>query len=293
MIRHLLTAPENSVSCSASSQLNFIAMSLVPFSPQAPRTVIRGPDPATWTRHWQPITRLYIHENESLEDIMEFMARTYNFHTTKRMFKFRIKGWKLNKSFRPKEALAMARVKARRETTGKGAGFWRYGRPVTPAKLERYFCNHPHTAAQLKKYALEDVFAKGHIEALLPAHIVGLTPSRALKLDKDMHSLEDLMASLNYYLKNGCFDHHSDLNYSSAGLWTQDGLRLGLDGALDILEQSQSQTRYRKVANSILQSEFDALRSTVDIEHPVLIWGILYLYTKAYFVSHRPEIAIL
>ncbi|KAH7161314.1 Clr5 domain-containing protein [Dactylonectria macrodidyma] len=271
-------------------------MSLAPFSPQAPRTTVQGPDPAIWAQHRQTITRLYIHENKSLEYIMEFMAQNYNFHATQRMFKFRIKAWSLNKSLRPGEVLAMARVKARREATGRGADFWRYGRPVTPAKLERYLRDHPHIAAQLKKHVPEDVFTKGHIEALLPAHIVVLTPCRALKLDADMHSLEGLMASLDHYMKDGLSNYHAlDMNHDSEEFWTKIGLEYGVGiwEVLGLLDQPHHQPQHRRVVNSILQSRFDELRPAVDIGHPGLIWGVLYTYEIIQYVYNRSEIATL
>ncbi|KAF7549785.1 hypothetical protein G7Z17_g6182 [Cylindrodendrum hubeiense] len=182
-------------------------MSLVPFSTQVPCRSVQGPSSATWTKHRETITRLYIREGKPLEDIMEIMSTKHGLHATERMLKFRIKCWNLNKSLRPEEVLAMARVKSRREATGIGSEFWRYGRPVTQAKLERYLRDHPHTVAHLKKHIPEDILIKGHIEALLPSHIIVLKPPRPLRLDEDMHSLEGLMLSLDYYMNTDFSSH--------------------------------------------------------------------------------------
>lgn len=210
------------------------------------------------------------------------------------MYKFRIKCWNVNKSLRPDEVLAMARVKSRRQATGVGADFWRYGRPVTATKLERYLRDHPHTAAQLKKYIPEDVLIKGHIEALLPPHIIVLTPSRPLKLDDDIHSLEALMVSLDYYTKTDLLIHQNsavvtDQNnfWDRIGLMSSDHLRT----TVLLLDNEDVLPKHWRVANSTLQLIFDDLRSAIHIEHPGLFWGIIFTYVESN--RSRPEIATL
>lgn len=210
------------------------------------------------------------------------------------MYKFRIKCWNLNKSLRPEEVLAMARVKSRREATGVGADFWRYGRPVTAAKLERYLRDHPHTATQLKKHIPEDVLIKGYIEALLPSHIIVLTPSRPLKLDDDIHSLEALMVSLDYYTKTDFWIHRNSAAVTGHGdFWSRIGLvsSEGLWSAISLLDKEDAPLKYRRVANSTLQHIFDELRSAIHNGHPGLLWGITLRYVES--DGCRPEIATL
>lgn len=210
------------------------------------------------------------------------------------MYKFRIKCWNLNKSLRPEEVLAMARVKSRRQATGVGADFWRYGRPVTAAKLERYLRDHPHTAAQLKKHVPKDVLIKGHIEALLPSHIIVLTPSRPLKLDDDIHSLEALMVSLDYYTKTELLIHQNLAAVTgNDSFWDRIGLMSSgcLWSAVLLLDKEDVPPKHWRVANSTLQSSFDELRSAIYIGHPGLLWGIVLRYVES--DRCRPEIATL
>ncbi|KAH6981047.1 Clr5 domain-containing protein [Ilyonectria sp. MPI-CAGE-AT-0026] len=269
-------------------------MSLVPSSIQVPCRSVQGPSPTTWAKYRETITRLYIREDKSLAEIMDIMARHHGLHATERMYKFRIKCWNLNKSLRPEEVLAMARVKSRRQATGVGADFWRYGRPVTAAKLERYLRDHPHTATQLKKHVPEDALLKGHIEALLPPHIIVLTPSRPLRLDDDIHSLEALMVSLDYYTKAEFSVHgNSAAVTGDGGFWSHMGLLSSgcLSSAVSLLDKEDVPPKHWRVVNSMLQLVFDELRSAIHIGHPGLFWGVIYRYAQS--DRYRPEIATL
>ncbi|KAI5467893.1 Clr5 domain-containing protein [Mariannaea sp. PMI_226] len=175
-------------------------MSLVPTSTHTPSSIAgRGPSQADWERHKATLSRLYLRQGKTLTEIMDVMARKHGFYASARMFKFRFKHWKLEKSLQPDEVLAMGRVQARRQTRGVGSDFWRHGRRVSAANFERYLRNHPQVAARLKKHVPEDLLMKGHIEALLPPHIVVLTPSPSLTANKDLHSLENLVITFQHY----------------------------------------------------------------------------------------------
>ncbi|KAI0505117.1 Clr5 domain-containing protein [Xylaria bambusicola] len=53
-----------------------------------------------WAEHRKTITELYLRRMMRLEDVMEVMAREYNFHATLKMYKTRFKKWDLVKNKR-------------------------------------------------------------------------------------------------------------------------------------------------------------------------------------------------
>lgn len=101
------------------------------------------------------------------------------------MYKYQLKKTGLSKNLKGSEALAMARVKAWRDARGITSEFWRRGKLVEPGKLQKFVRLHRR---DFKRMIAEDEEHDGPIEALLPPHVVVLTPSApsgavAAKLD--------------------------------------------------------------------------------------------------------------
>ncbi|KAL1861797.1 hypothetical protein Daus18300_008613 [Diaporthe australafricana] len=59
-----------------------------------------GPSVQDWSRHRPTIKRLYIDERKKLKEVMDIMARDYNFVASSKMFKVRIKQWGYSKNIK-------------------------------------------------------------------------------------------------------------------------------------------------------------------------------------------------
>ncbi|KAG6357967.1 hypothetical protein INS49_013850 [Diaporthe citri] len=59
-----------------------------------------GPSINDWSRHRPTIKRLYINERKTLKEVMDIMARDYNFVASSKMYKVRIKQWGYSKNIR-------------------------------------------------------------------------------------------------------------------------------------------------------------------------------------------------
>lgn len=101
----------------------------------------------------------------------------------------------------------MARVEAQRKKEGAGSEFWRYSRRISKPNFERYLRDHPHITSKLKAWTPHDQTTEGYIEAILPPHIVVLTPSPSLNLGDGLHSIESALFTIrNYFRSTFTFD---------------------------------------------------------------------------------------
>ncbi|KAF4983164.1 hypothetical protein FZEAL_1387 [Fusarium zealandicum] len=115
------------------------------------------------------------------------------------MFKFRIKGGKLDKSLRKDEVATMARVSARRKPEGVGTDLRKHGRLLNPAKLERYLRDHPSLIPSLRRHAIAYLEFKHQIESLLPRHIVALESPAPLPFDETLYNIERMPVLMKGY----------------------------------------------------------------------------------------------
>ncbi|CAM1506254.1 Fc.00g058950.m01.CDS01 [Cosmosporella sp. VM-42] len=262
-------------------------MSLVP-SHSAPSRARLWATDAEWAKYRHVITQLYIREKKTLKEIAEIMSRDYNFHAKERMFKTRTKSWGVNKNLRADEVLAMVHVRSRREEKGIDSEFWRHGHLVTPGKLERYLRQNPDVEAKLKKSTPKMESAGGYVEGHLPAHIVVLEPSPPLRLDQDLHTVENMLLAVRNYMQAGF----------SSGLWEPDSIfqtfpSMGgssLSYLLWEIERKELSNCARKVYIDMLHEKFDCLRISIQKELLSVVLDFLGNYQDARGSGLCPEI---
>lgn len=126
-----------------------------------------------------------------------------------KMYETRLRTLGQPKNLKPDEALAMARVKARRDVTGMTTEFWRGGKLVGLQKLERYIRLHPAVSQRLQELHHEDTTRLLPIEAILPPHIIALSPASPLLGSEAIELPEKMCLAIQ---------NHMDAGFSS-GTW--------------------------------------------------------------------------
>ncbi|KAH6857034.1 hypothetical protein B0I37DRAFT_89026 [Chaetomium sp. MPI-CAGE-AT-0009] len=116
--------------------------------------------PEDWDKQRETITRLYLHEKRSLQEVMEYMALNHFFFATVKMFRTRIKKWGIDKNNKAAEVAYMVRLKKQRDVVGKKSTFFIRNRPVDWEDIERYLARTPdfwakHGTLDLSKSAHE------------------------------------------------------------------------------------------------------------------------------------------
>ncbi|KAK3389997.1 hypothetical protein B0H63DRAFT_389421 [Podospora didyma] len=102
-----------------------------------------------WDKHRATITQLYLHEDRTLRDVMDYMAQTHHFKATVKMYRTRIKKWQLDKNNKMDEVVTMLRLKKERDAVGKGSRFFIRGRRVSWDDVERYLSRNPTVQAKI------------------------------------------------------------------------------------------------------------------------------------------------
>jgi Clr5 domain len=123
--------------------------------------VVVAPSKATptsedWERHRPLIKRLYVDEGMKLKDVVAIMTSQHGYNATSicqshacnhsqltycslKMYKDRIKKWRLDKKNKECDMLAILRKKTEREAVGKSSSFRVRGQPVAIEDVYHYF----------------------------------------------------------------------------------------------------------------------------------------------------------
>ncbi|EAQ88488.1 hypothetical protein CHGG_05107 [Chaetomium globosum CBS 148.51] len=99
--------------------------------------------PEDWDTQRETITRLYLHEKRSLQEVMEYMAVNHFFFATVKMFRTRIRRWGIDKNNKAAEVAYMLKLKKQRDISGKKSTFLIRNRPVDWDDIERYLARTP------------------------------------------------------------------------------------------------------------------------------------------------------
>ncbi|KAH6612926.1 hypothetical protein B0J18DRAFT_375172 [Chaetomium sp. MPI-SDFR-AT-0129] len=96
-----------------------------------------------WDAQRETISRLYLHEKRSLQEVMEYMAQNHAFFATVKMYRTRIRKWGIDKNNKAAEVAYMLKLKKQRDAQGKASNFFIRGRPVDWEDIERYLARTP------------------------------------------------------------------------------------------------------------------------------------------------------
>ncbi|CZR64437.1 uncharacterized protein PAC_14335 [Phialocephala subalpina] len=102
----------------------------------APRRA--DPTPEDWERHRSIIKRLYVDENKKLKELAAIMVSQHGHNATIRMYRDRIKKWKLEKKNKESDMFAILRKHTERSAIGKRTSFRVRGQVVTMDQVHQY-----------------------------------------------------------------------------------------------------------------------------------------------------------
>ncbi|KAL2163951.1 hypothetical protein VTH06DRAFT_3164 [Thermothelomyces fergusii] len=97
-----------------------------------------------WQEYKDTITRLYLHEKRTLNEVMEYMALNHFFFATPKMYRTRISRWGIDKNNKGAEVAYLLRLKKQRDAQGKESSFFIRNRPVDWEDIERYLSRNPN-----------------------------------------------------------------------------------------------------------------------------------------------------
>ncbi|KAE8445445.1 hypothetical protein EG329_013458 [Mollisiaceae sp. DMI_Dod_QoI] len=96
------------------------------------------PTSEDWERYQPLIKHLYVDEKKTLKEVAAIMAQQGH-HATPRMYKHRIKKWKLDKNNKESDMLAIRRKKVERDAAGKQTTIRVRGQTITMEQVDHYF----------------------------------------------------------------------------------------------------------------------------------------------------------
>ncbi|KAL2156675.1 hypothetical protein VTH82DRAFT_1420 [Thermothelomyces myriococcoides] len=163
--------------------------------------------PEEWQEHKETITRLYLHEKLTLNEVMEYMALNHAFFATPKMYRTRIRRWGIDKNNKGSEVAYMLRLKKQRDTQGKKSSFFIRNRPVDWEDVERYLSRNPNFWA---KYGGNDALdLSSEITCMTPPGSPPPSSPSAVpqKIDaaQELHVHEEILRFFRDY-NEGCFE---------------------------------------------------------------------------------------
>ena len=98
-----------------------------------PRTI----SPGDWETHKETIERLYIGEDKTLEQLLQYMQH-HGFHASKGQYKRQLNKWKISKNISAKDWKRISRIVAARDSIGKTSQIVVQGKTVvSPEKVRK------------------------------------------------------------------------------------------------------------------------------------------------------------
>jgi Clr5 domain len=241
-----------------------------------------------WEQRRELITRLYYQEGKTLRQVQEFLADD-GFPATARMFKQRIREWKIDKNNKEHEMKAILRVTQRRKSVGKETVCQLRGKIVTPNELRRYF-------GRKGIKAIEDVESEGEtspeIRVSTPIdELLGraATP-RLLPLPNTFQCLQIVNEQTRNYIY-GTFEARWQPTlpvYSNRENCEILGWRTWLFDAMDLIEVGKGQPAF-----TLLNKVYDRVAGVLREQHPSLFGEILELastYKQASQLQFREQL---
>lgn len=159
-----------------------------------------------WNRMQPIITKLYRDENKSLRQVREIMESQYHFYATTKMYKSRLKTWKLGKKLKEAEVMVMLRQKEDRDATGKPSQFFLRGQQVNWDRVVQYLKRRPDlqdtNGVDIARY----IEASLDIKCSTPSPTLSKTEiPRRMESHPDLRRLDDSFRIIHSYL-DGAFE---------------------------------------------------------------------------------------
>ncbi|KAI3535218.1 hypothetical protein CSPX01_11588 [Colletotrichum filicis] len=159
-----------------------------------------------WHRMQPVIVKLYRDEKKSLRQVREIMESQYQFHATTKMYKSRLKTWKLDKKLKEAEVVLMLRQKEDRDAAGKRSQFFLRGQQVDWERVVQYLKHRPDlqgiTRVDITRYRAASLDIKCSTPSpTLPKNEI----PRRMESCPDLRRLDDSFRIIHSYL-DGAFE---------------------------------------------------------------------------------------
>lgn len=225
-----------------------------------------------WEQHRELITRLYSGERKTLKEVQRILAQ-HGFPATNRMFKQRIRAWKLDKNNKEHEMKAILRITERRKSMGKDTVCHLRGRIVNSAEIRRYFNRKGMTEVD---YMEADCATPPDLRVSTPIdELLGRAQTpRPLALPDTFHALQTVNDHTRSYIY-GTYESRWQSNLPR--YTTRDNCeilkwRTFLFDAMDLIEVGKGPPAF-----TLLNKVYDSVASILREQHPSLLGEILEL----------------
>ncbi|OHE99787.1 hypothetical protein CORC01_04923 [Colletotrichum orchidophilum] len=227
-----------------------------------------------WYRMWATIAKLYREENKSLRQVKEVMETEHHFYATTKMYKSRLKTWKLDKKLKEAEVVEMLRRKQDREAAGKRSQFFLRDQKVNWDRVVQYLKHRPDLRDTASIDVVRCLDSSPDIKCSTPSPILSKTevPHR-VEPHLDLRLLDDSLRALQSYLDvafetglvviDGCilFGPNGEPARQRVLAWHDD-----MAGVKTLLNSNQTTAAFR-----LLNKQLDVLEHLIREQDPQLL----------------------
>ncbi len=225
-----------------------------------------------WENRRELITRLYSQEGKTLKEVQRILDQD-GFPATARMFKQRIRAWKLDKNNKEHEMMAILRITQRRKSIGKDTVCHLRGRSVNAAEIRRYFGRKGVTDVEIVE-AEGAISPEIRVSTPVDKLLGRVRTPRLLALPDTYRSLQMVSDQTRAYI----YGTYESRWQSSLPLYTsRDNCeilewRTWLFDAMDLIEVGKGPPAF-----TLLNKVYDRVAGVLREQHPSLLGEILEL----------------
>ncbi|KAI8961495.1 hypothetical protein F5Y11DRAFT_224726 [Daldinia sp. FL1419] len=133
-----------------------------------------------WARFRNVITKLYLDQDKTLEEVKSYMEEHHEFHSTVSMYKKKLAAWGAFKNLRFDEVLQILYLKKHRDKAHKPSIFYIRGREIDQGNLQVYLSRNPSIFAKLEAGATPNPEAIRDVTCRTPPSISSISVSKRL-----------------------------------------------------------------------------------------------------------------
>ncbi|KAH8879184.1 hypothetical protein GQ53DRAFT_849754 [Thozetella sp. PMI_491] len=233
-----------------------------------------------WESHRRLITLLYLDEDRTLKEVMEYMSTNCNFHASPRMFKRKFANWKLDCKH-VRASIAIAAYQKTADCYADSAIVMVEGRQFNTDKIRRYYQRKSQDILRLRA-SIQRVKAPD--------------PQR-LRSPDDLRFAEKLLSTLAQYIdvsfqtRTWVADADFEDIYSTKdfiSVQSQSSFKTLFLDALKLLRLRQS-ARVERVAFHKISLALESLKSDIVADTPLLLSDLGHVLVTC-SIDNRPEI---
>jgi hypothetical protein len=266
------------------------------------------PSLADWDSHRGIITRLYRDENNPLKHVVAIMRDSHNFYATRvlhslngflcneltgmpreRMYKTRVKNWKLEKKMKANEVAEILQGRLCTDGAEHTAVYVVRGRRIDARRVEKYLKRRPARLSRLQQTQLMRPETHGSIDYTLPrvdSHNQFCQSPRMLRAPDMLHKTDEILRLVHRYIVGSLesrrwqYNTYADIfenctTGTSAYQKARDFEKLWIVGSSLVISQKYAE------GFKVLDSGFRNLNGVVKAEDPFLLLKLWRIVAKS------------